>query len=143
MYLKHWEKLEIDLGLVDSFRITSPKRRLYTFSHSNGKSKSRIDRIYLSGDLQGRVMSNVFENCFCSDHKIVRLKLAQSIDRGPGQWIFNNLHLQDDQFIDGIRSIIREYNENPNDLTVADVNEVLFLNGQYFLGPLAYLLLLP
>ena len=112
MYLKHWEKLEVDLGLVDSFRITNPKRRLYTFSHTNGTSKSRIDRLYLSGDLQGKVLSTIFENVFCSDHKLVRLKLAQEVDKGPGQWVFNNVHLQDQDFVDQIKTIILDFNDN-------------------------------
>ena len=129
MYLDAWQSLETNLGLVDSFRITNPKRRLYTFWHSNGKSKSRIDRIYLTGDLQGKIVSTVFENCLSSDHKIVKLNLAQNIDTGPGQWVFNNMHLQDEVFVKEIKEIIADYYTNKEDFSDAKVRwEILKQN---------------
>ena len=122
MYTKDWLKLEIDLGLVDAFRVTNPKRRLYTFTHTNGKSKSRIDRMYLSGDVQGKIESSVVDNCFCSDHKIVRLRLASEINVGPGQWVLNNLYLQNTAYIDSIKNVIKEYSNNKTDFKDAKAN---------------------
>ena len=115
MYRHEWEKLEINLGLLDSFRITNPKRRLYSYTHTNGTSRSRIDRIYVSNDLQGKIMSSTYDNVFSSDHKILNLKFAQEIDTGPGQWIFNNTLLEDKVFVDGVKEIISQYKLNIND----------------------------
>ena len=36
------------LTLIDTFRVTNPKKRLYTYSHTNGISSARLDRVYLS-----------------------------------------------------------------------------------------------
>ena len=109
LYRHEWQKLEIGLGLVDSFRVTNPKRRVYSYTHTNGSSRSRIDRIYISSDIQGTVLSSVYENTFSSDHKILHLNLANEINTGPGHWIFNNSLLSDIAFVEGINDIIDQY----------------------------------
>ena len=48
LYRHEWQKLEVSVGLLDSFRVTNPKRRVYSNTHTNRISRSRIDRIYLS-----------------------------------------------------------------------------------------------
>ena len=70
-YRHEWGKLQLDFGLVDSFRVTNPKRRFYTYTHTNGTSRARLDRIYLSKDLIGKILSTNFEYASKSDHKIV------------------------------------------------------------------------
>ena len=130
MYRHEWQKLEINLGLMDAFRITNPKRRLYSYTHTNGTSRSRIDRIYISPDLQGKVLSSAFENVFCSDHKITKLNFAQDIDTGPGQWIFNNTLLGDQNFVEGIKDIISDYNLHKN--TFLDAKELWEILKQNF-----------
>ena len=87
-YKNEWESLEINIGLIDSFRVTNLKRRLYTYTHTNGVSKSRLDRIYISKDLSGKVISTNTEYASESDHKFVNLTLANEVEHGPGQWIF-------------------------------------------------------
>jgi len=114
MYRHEWQKIEIVLGLSDSFRITNPKRRLYSYTHTNGSSRSRLDRIYVSNDLQGKIMNSIYENVFSSDHKILHLKFAQEIDTGPGQWIFNNSLIGDTIFVAGVKEIISQYKIDPN-----------------------------
>ena len=109
MYRHEWQKVEVSLGLSDCFRITSPKRRVYSYTHTNGSSRSRLDRIYISNDLQGKVVSSLYEHTLSSDHKIFRMKLAQEVDSGPGIWIFNNTLLEDEDFVKKVKDIISEY----------------------------------
>ena len=43
-----------------------------------------------------------------SDHKILRLRIGNNVDRGPGSWIFNNTLLNDIDFCNKMVSEIRE-----------------------------------
>jgi len=97
--LQPWADLEDECNLLDSFRVTCPKRRIYTYSHTDKKSKSRLDRIYVSADMATKVDATNFDTSCFSDHKIVRVRIANSILRGPGSWIFNNTILKDQDFM--------------------------------------------
>ena len=114
-YRYEWGKCQLDLGLIDAFRVTNPKRRCYTYTHTNGTSKARLDRIYVSNDLVGKIINNKIELANESDHKIVYSTLAKSIENGPGQWIFNNTLLEDDKFIQEIKEIIGSFQNNKDD----------------------------
>ena len=91
-------ELQEKIDLIDTFRITNPKRRLYTYYHTDRKSKSRIDRIYIDVELSSRVEATNFEFTKLSDHKVVRLRIGNNVERGPGSWIFNNTLLNDENF---------------------------------------------
>ena len=67
---------------------------------------------------------------FCSDHKITKLNFAQDIDTGPGQWIFNNTLLGDQNFVEGIKDIISDYNLHKN--TFLDAKELWEILKQNF-----------
>ena len=62
VYRSKWNILEIKHDLLDSFRKLNPTRRLYTFSQTGGNSRSRLDRIYFSSNIIGRVQKITFEN---------------------------------------------------------------------------------
>ena len=104
--LQLWSDLEDECNLLDSFRVTCPKRRIYTYSHTDKKSKSRLDRIYVSADMATKVDATNFDTSCFSDHKIFRVRIANSILRGPGSWIFNNTILKDQDFITLLRNEI-------------------------------------
>ena len=105
--LQPWTELEDECNLLDSFRVTCPKRRIYTYSHTDKKSKSRLDRIYVSADLATKVEATNFDiSCF-SDHKILRVRMANRVLRGPGSWIFNNTILKNEDFMTLLRNEIR------------------------------------
>ena len=112
IYKEIWVNIQLKHNLLDAFRKLYPKRRLYTFHQTGGTSKSRIDRIYVSADISGRVQKMTFENSKESDHKIVRLTLGKNVKFGPGTWIFNNTLLKDTIFVEEIRQIIHSYTRN-------------------------------
>jgi len=107
--MKNWIPFEGKYNLQDSFRLNQPHRRLYSFSsRANATIKSRIDRIYLSSNLCGKALStNYFLNSG-SDHKIVKLKMAFDVEKGPGLWVFNNTVLKDDEYTTEVKHIINE-----------------------------------
>ena len=89
----HWIEVENEFCIKDCFRITNPKRILYTYSHTDGRSKSRIDRMYATDDILCRIEASNFETSQFSDHKIVRLRVGNSVERGPGSWIFTRARI--------------------------------------------------
>ena len=104
---KVWEPFESAYNFQDAFRLTNPKKRIYSFtSRANKKLKSRIDRCYLSQDLCGKVISSSYISSNSSDHRIYKIRLANEIEKGPGLWIFNNQLLKDSIFINSIKNII-------------------------------------
>ena len=114
-YRHEWGKIQLELELIDCFRVTNPKRRYYTYTHTNGTSHASLDRIYVSKDLVGKILTNTIDYASESDHKIVNVSLGRNIEKGPGQWIFNNTLLKDDKFSDEIRAIIKDFVENKDD----------------------------
>ena len=97
---------------MDAFRNIYPKRRLYSFSQSGGNSKSRIDRVYISSNMSGRVQKVIFENRHESDHKLVRIKIEKQIEIGKGTYIFNNTRLANESFVNEFSKIIKIYTNN-------------------------------
>ena len=106
-----WDTFESTVNICDSFRMLYKNRRLYSWSNSR-HSKSRIDRIYVPGDCVGKLDVLNFENSQCSDHKLLRLRVVDSIDRGPGVWVFNNSLLKDERFVTYMKDTIIEFRDN-------------------------------
>jgi hypothetical protein len=100
-------ELQNAVNVIDSFRISNPKRRLYSYYHTDGKSKSRIDRIYTGVELSLRVEATHLEFSKFSDHKILRLRIGNNVERGPGSWIFNTTLLNDTYFCNKMVNEIR------------------------------------
>ena len=74
-----------------------------------------MDRIYISKELSGKILSITTEFSSESDHKFVNLSMAKEVEHGPGTWIFNNTLLSDESFTLEIQDIIRIYVTNKND----------------------------
>ena len=106
--VRPWQKLERKLEITDSFRYLSPRKLAYTYTHTNKISRSRIDRVYISGNLLTKLEKISNETSNFSDHKIMTLKLMEDFDRGEGHWIFNNSLLDDEAFLDTISREIRD-----------------------------------
>lgn len=98
-----WLEVERKCDLIDSFRVTNPRRKLYSFSTADQKVRSRIDRIYFPKSWSNKIKSSVFIGSPFSDHKIVILKLSHDIDKGPGSWILNNSFLSHPDYQNGIK----------------------------------------
>ena len=115
LYRDKWTQFEINVDIVDAFRKLCPKKRLYTFFQGGSIPKSRIDRLYISNDISGKILSVNLETNPFSDHKILRVKLLSNIERGPGSWIFNTSLLKNELFVNNTRNIIDVYKRNRED----------------------------
>ncbi|KAJ7167390.1 Endonuclease/exonuclease/phosphatase [Mycena crocata] len=92
------------IELKDGWRMTHPDGKAYTYSHTNGESHSRIDRVYVPHDL--------FKNCRewvikdtpgnLSDHRLVSVDIhapgAPYV--GPGRYAIPLFILKDKKFIE-------------------------------------------
>ena len=118
-----WEEFENFTNIIDCFRLTHKTKRLYTYSSSTN-AKSRIDRLFAPISWAGKVSNSVFENTGVSDHKILKTRFKQSVQKGPGHYVVNNLLLTDGNFRDQVRNLINEYHDNasiyPNYITMWD-----------------------
>ena len=96
---KTWNSITNDCNLQDAFRLLKPHKRSYSFtSRSNKAIKSRIDRLYTTQNLCGKVISTTYTHTDLSDHKITRIKIASNIDKGRGLWVFNNTLIDDNDY---------------------------------------------
>jgi hypothetical protein len=63
--------------------------------------------MYISADLASKIEASNFDTSCFSDHKIVRVRVAIKVERGPGSWIFNNSLLKDLDFVTLMRNELR------------------------------------
>jgi len=104
---KEWAPFEEKMNLQDTFRLNCPSKRLYTFtSKANKTNKARLDRIYCTSSLCGKIKSTIFTPTLLSDHKIVKVKIATEIEKGPGLWVFNNTYLDDPEYCNKTEEIL-------------------------------------
>lgn len=103
-YMEHF-------SLVDIWRDLHPNIFQFTFQRLEPKPVfSRLDYFLISQGLTPSVLRAEIIPKFLSDHGMVilDLKLEEGI-RGPGYWKFNNLHLQDADFVNRLNLAIDEY----------------------------------
>ena len=85
--------------LVDTFRVIKPLCRRHTFTHANKRSRSRIDRAYITGSEAGKVLRHNFIDTPLNDHKVVQVDFSDLTEKGPGQWALNTDLLKDPSFV--------------------------------------------
>ena len=117
LVINEWKAVKTTFDLNDTFRNINPQIRRYSYVAKNKKSKSRIDRICISGSEAGKVLRQNFKETPWDDHKIVVVELSQSIDRGPGQWALNTDLLRDTKFLTEVENQWSRFFELKNDFT--------------------------
>ena len=103
--LGEWNDVKYDSDLIDTFRVVNPLCRRYTFTHANKRSRSRIDRVYITDSESGKVLRHNFMETPWNDHKVVQVGVSDSTERGPGQWALNTDLLKDSSFLRTQRAI--------------------------------------
>ena len=103
-----WKNLEASLDIADSFRVNNPSKIAYSYTHTNKVSRSRLDRFYVPTYIASRPVSHIFEASHFSDHKIIRLKVTDKVEMGEGHWVFNDMMLNDADFVTLMTSTIQD-----------------------------------
>ena len=130
-----------NMDLIDYYRILNPNKKIYTWHKKNPPKHARLDYFLTSENL-----SNIIENIYVktgyrSDHSHVVLDLKfDDFIRGPGIWKFNNLLLNDMEYIQKVKNTITKtkiqyanilyrtevISDIPNDVIDFTINDSLF-----------------
>ena len=94
-----------ELNLTDIYRAIHPSTRTYTYESKSLRLKSRIDFFLVSKQFINYVIKAETRTSIAPDHKaiFISLKIENHFARGPGTWKFNNLLLQDENFLQLIK----------------------------------------
>lgn len=120
-------RLKADLVVVDAWRLDFPNKKEYTWERlPDCKSKSRIDRIYLSHELHPFAFEwDMSYTEVRTDHRMVsvRLSKASAPAMGKGRWCIPPSLLKDKSIIHHINTTGIELNREITALAQAQNNE--------------------
>lgn len=92
--------------MVDPWRIRNPRKHLFTWSRGN--KASRLDYIFVSECLQGKISKILHVDVTFSDHRMIYMGLQTTEDyNGKGFWKINNLLLENPKVVEHILDLIR------------------------------------
>ena len=93
---------------VDLWRNIHPGTKQYTWSNADKSIQTRIDRIYLSKNLETESTAKIVA-CPISDHDAVQATIVfpQENPRGPGTWKLNNELLKDSRYKHEINTFLQ------------------------------------
>lgn len=109
--------LTSDLSLSDAWRFFNPDFIDFTWFNNTLTLKSRIDLFLISQSALSSVIDVKHSPAPLTDHKLVTLKLGQQHNKPGirGYWKFNNSLLNDEEFNDGIKGLVKEIFTDCND----------------------------
>ena len=85
--------------LTDPFRVRNPKRRMYSYIHTQHNAKSRLDRVYLNNERSGDLQKYKHTPTpFLKTHRIVSFSICKTAQRGPGYWKMNTSIISDNVY---------------------------------------------
>ena len=98
-----------ELDLSDAFRSRNPKRKMFSYIHTQHGAKSRIDRVYTNDEN----VSNIFQykhtpTIWRKAHRVVSFVLREEAKRGPGFWKLNISVIPDRAYGDLVQSTIND-----------------------------------
>lgn len=101
------------LDLVEIQRERHPKVNKFSYSSKALNLKSRIDFFLLAKELKKCVSKVDIQTSIAPDHSLIylSLNLPEETPRGPGFWKFNNTLLEDNEYIEKIRTIYPQLRE--------------------------------
>ena len=111
-----------DLMLVVVWRVRNPESRQYSWMRTNPQiTASRLDYALVSEGLDSNCVNTMYLPGIKTDHRAFYLAIDQIFSqRGPGFWKFNNLLLEDIDFLNKMNSNILENVESSEHLEPID-----------------------
>lgn len=114
--VQNLEKVISSLNLCDIWRYRNPDK--FVFSRKQlreGELKqSRIDYFLIKRSLISMVQNVRYNDSSLSDHGFVEMRMnLDDVEKGPGVWILNNLHLHNEEYVEKVNSIIEEEKNSP------------------------------
>ena len=99
-----------DYGLSDVFRVNNATSKLFTHFNKQYKTATRLDFFLIDDTLINfpRCEASISHG-FMSDHSYISIDIQGSnITQGRGYWKLNNSHLEDEEFVQGVKNIISD-----------------------------------
>ena len=96
--------------LTDVYRLLHPQGREFTWFRPANKQMSRIDMMLVSSSLVPLLMEIKSDRNAQSDHSVVIVEIQTNDEnRGPGLWKFNNKLLDDEMYVEKIRTLFKDF----------------------------------
>ena len=100
------------LDLSDPWRISNPEKKRFTWRRVNPVKQARLDFFLCSSEILNIVQSSDILPGYKTDHSLVVLNLTDGgIKHGKGSWKFNNLLLEEPEYIETIKTAIKHVKE--------------------------------
>lgn len=105
-----WTDYLDQAGLVDAFRARNPKRRWFSYIHTQHNSKSRLDRLYINEENCYDIFHYKYlsQTIWPKAHRILTFVLRSSTERGPGFWKMNVSILPDQAYSTIVQSTVKD-----------------------------------
>ena len=114
---KVWISFIEELDLTDPFRKRNPRKRMFSYIHTQHNSKSRLDRIYVNDENCNHILHyKHIHTPWIKAHRVVTFTIKQSTERGPGFWKMNTSILSDHAFSIRVESTVKDV----SDLNITD-----------------------
>ena len=109
-----------ELSLVDAWRVLNPDISRYTWRRKNPEIQCRLDFFLVSQSMMSNITQADILCGYKTDHSMITINTAlHSNPRGPGFWKMNTSFLTDVNYVNQIRTTIREVlSEYENDTSV-------------------------
>ena len=105
------------MDLTDPFRKRNPKKRMFSYIHTQRYAKSRLDRIYVNDENYNHILHyKHIHTPWIKAHRIVTFSIKESTERGPGFWKMNTSILSDHAFSIIVESTVKDV----SDLNITD-----------------------
>ena len=100
--------------LIDAYRTLFSDTVVTTYTNTDKKRASRIDRFYIHTTIKVQSCKHIQKTLDFTDHKAVHVTLGQipPPDRTNTYWKFNDTLLNDNTFVDGIKLILNKNYDN-------------------------------
>ena len=108
--------------LLDAWRVLNPDTRRYTWRRKRPEIQCRLDFFLVTESLMCNVKSANISTGYKTDHSLIEIKIAlHSNMRGPGFWKLNTSFLTEIDYVNQIRTVIKDTEEEyKNDRSVND-----------------------
>ena len=108
----------LSFDLIDIWRIKNPTTKRFTYRQKHPLIQSRLDYFMVSKFASDMVNKTSILSSFCSDHSCISLDLSPLPNdiKGNGFWKFNNSLIDDLEYIESMKNLIREINVLHDDI---------------------------
>ena len=95
-------------NLIDAWRRMHPDERKYTWLRKHPLKAGRLDMFFVSDEMLNSIIDVEIIPGYRTDHNAVTLSLQSKQKRGNGIWKFNTSHLNDDEYIQSVKTCIAQ-----------------------------------